>query len=116
VAPGPGALAGAPGAAPPTPAGPWDETPFSGRVLLDAGPFGDIGSLSIFEQTLGRIPGVEDVYVRGFEGNRAHLELALGAPVSLVGQLRHVVPLGFSVTEASTERIVIHIEPGAPPA
>jgi hypothetical protein len=81
--------------------------------VIDAGPFGDIASLSIFEQALGHIPGTEDVYVRAFEGNRAHVDLTLGTPVSLVGQLRKMLPLAFTVAEASAERLVLNIDQSA---
>jgi hypothetical protein len=47
------------------------------EVVVDAGPFADIASLSAFEQALARVPGVEDALVRSFEGNRAVIDVRL---------------------------------------
>jgi hypothetical protein len=81
-----------------------------GRVLLDAGPFGDLATLGTFEQALGRIPEVEDVYVRAFEGNRAHFELTLIGSAPLIELMRASLPHSFSVSEADGGRVAIELE------
>ncbi len=53
---------------------------FEGAVVVDAGPFRDITTLSSFEQALAHVPGAEDVYVRSFEGDRPSSTCACKAP------------------------------------
>jgi hypothetical protein len=81
--------------------GPEDEQPFEGRVELDAGPFGDFAALSAFERALGRLQGVDDVYVRRFAGERAVIELSLAHPLPLVGELRDHLPYDLLEIQAS---------------
>lgn len=100
-----------PGASP-LAASPHDETVFQGPVVVDAGPFTDISTLSTFEQALARVPGAEDVYVSGFEGNRALVELRLGGPVALVREMRAQLPTPFTVTEAGAARLRIEVGAG----
>jgi hypothetical protein len=78
---------------------------FEGAIVIDAGPFTDIAALSAFEQGLARVPGAEDVYVSGFEGNRALVELRLAQPIALVREMRHVVPAPFTITDAAAGRL-----------
>jgi hypothetical protein len=47
------------------------------EVVVEAGPFADISSVSAFEQALGQVPGVEEALVRSFEGNRAIIDVRL---------------------------------------
>jgi hypothetical protein len=47
------------------------------EVVLEAGPFADIASVSAFEQALAQVPGVEDAIVRSVEGNRAIIDVRL---------------------------------------
>jgi hypothetical protein len=90
---------------------PYDDTAFEGTIVLDAGPFTDISALSTFEQGLAHVPGAEDVYVSGFEGNRALVELRLVAPVALVREMRAVLPGGFAVAEVTAGRLRIDVHP-----
>jgi hypothetical protein len=83
---------------------------YSGTVVLDAGPFPDIATLGAFEKSLGRLPGAEGVHVRGFEGDRALLDVRLRSPVPLVEELRRVVPFAFRVGDAGQETVTIHLE------
>lgn len=95
---------------PAPPAGDLHEsTPFEGAVVVDAGPFTDISGLSAFEQSLARVPGVQDVYVSGFEGTRALVEMRLGQPLALVAEMRPVVPQPFTVAEAGQGRLRIDL-------
>ena len=55
--------------------------------MLNAGPFTDIAALASFEQALARLPQAEDVYVRGFEGNRALVDIKLAAPLALLDEI-----------------------------
>ena len=73
----------APAAPEPPPAPAPAPDPLEGTVVIDAGPFGDLGGLTAFEQALGRAPGVEDVYVSGFDDRRATIEVQLTAPTAL---------------------------------
>ena len=116
--------------APPDPAttaavaGPWpparsaasaglDTTVLDGVIAVDAGPFSDIATLSGFEQALGSVPGVRDVYVRGFEGSRALIEVTLGQPVALGAELRRTARVAFTIAQADAGRLTVAIEPGA---
>ncbi|MCW3013365.1 MAG: hypothetical protein JWO02_457, partial [Solirubrobacterales bacterium] len=101
-------------AAAPVPAAPSeaDTVIFTGQVTVDAGPFTDIATLSAFEQALGHVPGTHDVYVRGFEGSRALIDLVLGEPVPLGVELRRTAPVGFSITATKPDRVSITIDGG----
>lgn len=100
-------------AAAPPGAGGHDDLVFEGPVVVDAGPFTDIAALSAFEQRLARVPGVEDVYVSGFEGNRALIELRVITPVALVREIRADQGGGFEVAEAAPGRLRIDLRPAA---
>ncbi|MFN2467971.1 MAG: hypothetical protein ABR521_07590 [Gaiellaceae bacterium] len=63
-----------PAATPPTPAA---TPPPAAQALLRAGPFVDIESLGRFEQALRALDGVEEVVLRGFEGDRALFDVRL---------------------------------------
>jgi hypothetical protein len=87
-----------------------DQT-YLGAVTVDAGPFDDIGSLSAFEQALARVPGVRDVYVRGFQGQRAIVDVDFGAPTHLVRELAAVTTVPFVVNGADATGLVVTIQP-----
>ena len=72
--PPPAATPPTPAATPPTPAA---TPPPAGQALLRAGPFVDIESLGRFEQALWALDGVEEVVLRGFEGDRALFDVRL---------------------------------------
>ena len=80
------------------------------RVVLDAGPFADIGPLASFEQALRGIPDLGDVRVRSFQGGRAELELTLDRPMPLVERIRAVVDRPVRVTGATPDRLTIELE------
>ncbi len=82
---------------------------FSGQITVDAGPFSDIGTLSAFEQALGQVPGTEDVYVRGFEGSRALIDVVLGGTVALGAELRRTATVGFSLAATGPDHVSITI-------
>lgn len=111
----PAAPAAPPAAAPlPAPAAGADPT-VEGQLTVDAGPFGDIATLSQFEQALGRLPGAQDVYVKGFEGHRALIDLQLASPIALATHLRQVSPLVVTVHEPvpGSSQLKVDVE-GAP--
>jgi hypothetical protein len=93
----------------PVAASPYEDTPFEGAIVIDAGPFTDIAALSAFEQGLAHVPGAEDVYVSGFEGNRAIVELRLAQPVALVREMRQAVPIHFTITDAAAGRLRLDV-------
>lgn len=99
-----------------TPASPVRGTPLDavlleGLVVVDAGPFPDIASLSGFEEALGRVPGVRELHVRSFDGARAVLEVTLGRPVALGGELRRTTALTLTTRRAGGGRLSVAIEP-----
>jgi len=93
-----------------SPAPETEDPEFEGRVVVNAGPFTDIATLGAFEQALGRLPQAEDVFVHGFEGNRALIEVKLAAPVALLDEMRRALPFGFSVVEVEHGRITIDVD------
>ena len=95
-----------PPAAPPPAAG---ERLFEGQIVVNAGPFTDIATLGDFEQALARLPQAEDVYVRGFEGNRALIDVKLAGPVPLLDEMRQGLPFGFSLVDVGQGRITIDV-------
>jgi hypothetical protein len=103
--------------APPPPTPPLaDGRQFEGQLVINVGPFTDIATLGTFEQALAQLPQTEDVYVRGFEGNRALVDLKLNGPVPLLDELRRVLPFDLGLVEIGYGRITIDVEspPEAP--
>lgn len=84
---------------------------YAGAMTIDAGPFGDIAGLSDFEQALARVPGVRDVYVRGFQGERAVIDVDFAAPTALVPELQRAGLAPFVVNGADATGLVITITP-----
>jgi hypothetical protein len=107
----PAVAAGLPGqaAAAAPAAGEHDELTFEGAVVIDAGPFTDITTLQSFEQSLTRVPGAADVYVRSFEGDRALVDVRLSNPVPLVHLLRNELPWSIIAREAGSGRLSIDV-------
>jgi hypothetical protein len=108
VAPAPALAAPVTASVPPT-ASAHEDTMYEGAITLDAGPFTDIAALSTFEQALAHVPGAEDVYVSGFTGNRALVELRLSRPAALVREMRAVLPAAFTVTDAAANRLRLDV-------
>jgi hypothetical protein len=77
-------------------------------VTVEAGPFLDVAQLNVFEDALGAVPGVEDVYIRTFERRLAHLELNVAAPTRLVAELRARAAGPLHVVEASQHDVRLH--------
>ena len=96
-----------PPAAPPPAA---DGRVFEGQIVVNAGPFTDIATLGDFEQALARLPQAEDVYVRGFEGNRALIDVKLGGPVALLDEMRDGLPFDFRLVDVGQGRITIDVD------
>ena len=57
--------------------GPGAEPAFEGGITVKAGPFADPASVSSFRRSLAEISGAREVYLRGYEGGRAVLEVEL---------------------------------------
>jgi len=83
---------------------------FEGQIVVNAGPFTDIATLGDFEHALARLPQAEDVYVRGFEGNRALIDVKLAGPVALLDEMRRDVPFDFGLVDVGQGRITIDVE------
>jgi hypothetical protein len=89
-----------------------DGRQFEGQLVINVGPFTDMATLGTFEQALAQLPQTEDVYVRGFEGNRALVDLKLNGPVPLLDELRRVLPFALGLVEIGYGRITIDVELG----
>src|SRR5439155_18916988 len=94
--------------APPQPAA-QEEPLFETHVELDAGPFPDFASLSMFERSLARLPRVDDVYVRRLADDRAVIELTLSEPTQLLTTMREALPYDVQVQSASRSKLVINV-------
>ena len=89
---------------------------FEGQVIVNAGPFTDIGTLGAFEHAMATMPQVEDVYVRSFEGNRALIDVRLNSPVHLVDEMRRVLPFTFGIVEVGHQLLTINVDAPLGPA
>jgi len=94
--------------APPAPPAPGAQM-VTGLIAVDAGPFGDIATLGQFEQALGRLPGAVDVYVKGFEGQRALVDVQLGAPIAFAAELARVSELLCVVRQTGPQSLAVDI-------
>jgi vacuolar-type H+-ATPase subunit H len=83
---------------------------FEGQLVINVGPFTDIATLGTFEQALAQLPQTEDVYVRGFEGSRALVDLTLNGPVPLLDELRGALPFDLDLVDIGYGRITIDVE------
>jgi hypothetical protein len=112
-----GADVGGAAAAPPPPPDPA-LTVLSGPLVVEAGPFADLGTLAAFEQALAHTRGVAAVHVRALDSGHATIDVDLAGPVALAAELRAVAPVVFAVLEAREGRLAVSIAPsgGVPPA
>jgi hypothetical protein len=89
---------------------------FDTAIELEAWPFGDLASLMEFESSLHALPGVTEVYIRGFEGGRATIELALDQPSPLLHEMALNLPYRLDVRSQDPGHIAMAVEPAALPA
>jgi hypothetical protein len=82
---------------------------FDRRVELEAGPFEDFASLAAFEQALGGLSKVEDVYIRRFEGDQATMEVTLHEPAHLLDEMTARLPYRLTVDVAEHDRIAVKV-------
>jgi hypothetical protein len=82
---------------------------FDRRVELEAGPFEDFASLAAFEQALGGLSKVEDVYIRRFEGDQATIEVTLHEPAHLLDEMNARLPYRLTVDVAEHDRIAVKV-------
>jgi hypothetical protein len=82
---------------------------FTGHVVVEAEPFGDLATLSAFEQALMRVPGVVGVHVRTLDQGRATVDVELSGPVALGAALRATAPVAFTVTAAGDGRLALSL-------
>ena len=92
---------------------PAGDAVLDGAVTVDAGQFTDIATLTAFEHALVAVDGVRDVYVRGFEGGHAFLDVTLDRPTALGRELRQFTPVAFRVARAGPRHLTVVIDPGA---
>lgn len=50
------------------------------------------------------------MYVRGFEGNRALIDVKLAGPVALLEEMRRGLPLDFDLIDVGQGRITIDVQ------
>jgi hypothetical protein len=86
---------------------------FGPAIELDAGPFGDLASLTRFEQSLHALPGVSEVYIRGFAAGRATIDLALHAPSPLLQEMTDRLPYRLDVGSTDRSHISVTVQPEA---
>ena len=103
-----GGVVAAPAVEPPAPAGDL----FNGQVEVEAGPFQNFASLAAFEQALGGLSKVEDVYIRRFEGDRATIEITLQEPAALLDEMTQRLPYRLTVDVAEHDRIELEVADG----
>ena len=92
---------------------PAGDAVLDGAVTVDAGQFTDIATLTAFEHALVAVDGVRDVYVRGFEGGHAFLDVTLDRPTALGRELRQFTPVAFRVARAGPRHLTVVIDPSA---
>jgi hypothetical protein len=101
----------------PEPDPPWAAAPspdvFGPAIELDAGPFGDLASLTRFEQSLHTLPGVTEVYIRGFAAGRATIDLALHGPAPLLQEMTDRLPYQLDVGATDRTHISVTVQPEA---
>jgi hypothetical protein len=113
--PVPAAPAARPVTPPPPPAPlvpqplPPEHTIQQGPVEIDAGFFRDLTSLSAFEHSIARVPGVVGVHVREFSQGRAIIDAQLSHPIPLGAELQRHAPLRFTVTDAGPQHLMLAI-------
>lgn len=107
----------APVQAPVAPSAPAPAAVSANTARIDIGPFGDLVALRTFEQGLAGVPGVGDVYVQSFSAGRAHVEITLSHPISIVDELHRGLGLEFDVQPSADPSVVtLHLRvPEAPP-
>jgi hypothetical protein len=107
----------APVQAPVAPPAPAPAAVPANTARIDIGPFGDLVALRTFEQGLAGVPGVGDVYVQSFSAGRAHVEVTLSHPISIVDELHRGLGLEFDVEPSADPSLVtLHLRvPEAPP-
>jgi hypothetical protein len=86
-------------------------TVLTGRVVVEAAPFGDLATLSAFEQALMRVPGVAGVHVRSLDAGRAVIDVQLAGPVALGAALRATATVAFSVSDARDGQLTVALHP-----
>jgi hypothetical protein len=103
-----------PAPSPPEPLAPPAPDPLEGTLIVDAGPFADLAALTAFERALGRAPGVEDVYVSGFDDRRATIEVRVSAPTALDDLLAGEVSRRITGVSREGGTLRIEVRPDAP--
>ena len=92
---------------------PPDQRRFQGVVMIDVGPFADIGALGTFEHGLATMGVADDVHVRSYEGSRALVHLRLDEPAPLLAEMSRALPFDFEVTAVSGQELTIELAGGA---
>ena len=102
-----------PAAVPEAPAGsaPEEGRLFTATVRLEVGPFGDIATVSTFVQALTGLDGVSDVYVRGFEADRAQIDVSLDGEMPLAERLLAELGDEIRLDEMDDSRLVLDLAP-----
>jgi len=101
--------------APPEPPGP-EALPFSGALVLEAGPFPDLATLAAFEQAVAQTPGVAEVAVRGLDRSTATFDVVLGETIPLGGALLAASPVPLTITAAEPGHLALALSPAGGPS
>jgi hypothetical protein len=84
---------------------------FDTAIKLEAWPFGDLASLVQFETSLHALPGVNEVYIRGFDGGRATIDVALDEPSPFLHEMALSLPYRLDVRSLDPGHISMAVEP-----
>lgn len=100
----------APASEPPAPEASSRPALFEGVVTVIVPWVSRLQTIQVLEDSLSRVRGTQMAYVRGYHQGEVRLELLLGEPVDLIGELNRVLPYAFAVESASQDEIIIRLE------
>lgn len=83
---------------------------FEGLVALTVAGATRIQTIQVLEDSLSRLAGAEQVYIRRWHAGTLWLELTMSGGVELIGELNRVLPFPFAVQSAAAHEIVISLE------
>lgn len=82
---------------------------FEGLVTIIVPQVTRVQTIQVLEDSVARVRGAEFAYLRGYHQEEVRLELSLGGPVDLIGELNRVMPYEFAVESTRPDEIVIRL-------
>lgn len=83
---------------------------FAGRVTVTVAGASRIQTVEVLEDSLSRVPHVQEVYIRRWHAGALWLELTVSEGVELIGELNRVLPFPFAVQSATGQEVIISLE------